>query len=236
MNAPLPTTLPDIQRFLVAHGSTTAPWQPARERVDALLTLLTERAHDDRFWHDLSLLVDRLEHHALAPHRFDDALSPTQRGALLHHLRTALAERTPSARTAISRNLSALASFLVLGMAIACGGDSTDSASKSTDITDVGGEGEGEGEGEATLCTEATDLGLQGADGSVYCELLDIVEGADLGSEAQSLLLECFPELSNARRAELLDRFQTASDAELLDMLTNLAYSEECGYIEDGGH
>jgi hypothetical protein len=238
MNAPLPTALPDIQAFLLRHGAAVAPWQPAAARVDALLRVLSERRDDPAFWRELARLTERLEADNLALHRLDgaDALAPTDRARLLGALRSALQQPGVLPRTAVGTSLRALAGFLMLGMAVACGDKSDDSATVSEEEDGgVGGDGGSDGT-ESTTCDAATELGYSGSEAEVYCELLTLVDSSDIGSEARSQLLECFPALSTARRAELLDAFQNASDDELVNLLNSLAYSEECGWIEDGGH
>lgn len=241
LNAPLPTALPDVQAFLVRHGAAVEPWRPAAARVDALLSAISERRDDPVFWRELGRLTERLEADNLALHRLDgaDALDPTDRGRLLAALRSALQQPGVAPRAAVGTSIRALAGFLVLGMAVACGDKSEDSATATSEEDGgVGGDGASDGTDgtETTTCEAAEERGYSGSEAEVYCELLTLVDGADIGSEARSQLLECFPELSTARRAELLDAFQNASDDELVNLLNSLAYSEECGWVEDGGH
>lgn len=217
MNTALRTTtnLHDVRRFLADQSAGTAPWTPSGATVDALLTLLRERRHDEAFWVELRGLLERLEDSRVRPELIQGAevLGGAAVGKLLATLRDALPENDAPAGSWI-RGASAahvLAALLLLGTA-GC-----------APMLGAGGAPGVDGE-----CSQAQELALDEEDTDVYCELVDLVEDADVSTSVRADVLDCLPSLSATYREYLVNQFRTYSDVELADALQDLAWSDEC--------
>ncbi|MBW2277511.1 MAG: hypothetical protein JRF63_08470, partial [Deltaproteobacteria bacterium] len=172
--------------------------------VDELYALLRERRDDDLFWLRLSDLAGRLEDQRFSADALSraDAIDGSTVNRLLEDLRSSLGTSAPR-RTlkdwlgaAISG--AALAGFVLLGAAT-CSSD------------DNG------------LCDEADEEGFQHDNGEVYCDLIEIIENADVSAWVKTQLLDCLPELDASYRATLLEQFQSMSESELADHLEAMA-------------
>jgi hypothetical protein len=226
------TSLHEVRAFLFEQGAATPPWTSGAAAVDALYALLRERRDDERFWVRLEALLERLEDVRVRPELITgaEALGGAAVGQLLSELRGALppSDDGPDDARSWARGASAarvLAAFLLLGTAVGCQpqlnrGDDDDIAGANDD-DDVG------------ICVEAVALELEGNDADVYCELLELIEGADVPTSIRLDVLECLPILSAATRAALVDQFRTLDDDELAEALQELAWSWPCNADED---
>lgn len=201
-----PSSLSDIHAFLVTHHAAPPPWSSPRARLDALLALLQENRDNDGFWLSLSQLLRRLEDRRISPALIDgnEALD----GASLEDVLTALRQvlHTPSSMgLSVFRQLRPLVGFAVLGIALFGCGDKSEQD-----------------------CDEADGLGLSEDATSVYCALLTLINESDGTDADKNDLIDCLPDLSDARRAELLAEFETASDQELADLIASMASGSEC--------
>ncbi|MBZ0271075.1 hypothetical protein K8I61_03500 [bacterium] len=78
-------------------------------------------------------------------------------------------------------------------------------------------------------CDRAAWQGYDGQEAEIYCALIEIVEQSSISSGEKDDILECLPELSATRRAELLELFQEMDDTELAAYLEGmLDYGAEC--------
>ena len=226
------TSLHEVRSFLVDQGVASPPWSSGAEAVDALYALLRERRDDEAFWGRLEGLLTRLEDARVRPELISgaDVLGGAAVGQLLIDLRLALPAGGdgPTDARSWARGATAaraLAAFLLLGAAVGCqpqlnGGDDDDVAGVDDD-DDVG------------TCDEAEALELEGDDADVYCELLEIIEGADVPTSIRLDVLECLPRLSAEARETLVESFRTMDEEELADALQDLAWSWLCNPDED---
>jgi hypothetical protein len=213
------TSLLEIRRFLEAEKAAPSPWAEPKESLESLYALLAARRDDPIFWSRLHKLVERLEDHRVDLSRLahSEAFGHATVERLLDDLRADLQEDAGAAklswRQALAGSLRAtsLAAFLLLGAATAAACD---------DAAAEGG-----------LCSEATENGISGADGEVYCDLVDIINGSSLSSDAKADLLDCLPSLDAAYREVLLDAFQSMSDAEISGQLQEML--NPCGECND---
>jgi len=205
------TSLIDIRDFLSAHRCAAAPWDHPERVVDQLIGALRERRNDDGFWKDLRNLVERLE-----DRRFDatafrgaSALNGATLDRLLDELRRALRNGGPPVNGASgvrawvksSLGTSALFALLLLGVAAGCRNGNNDH--------------------NAALCHEAGKNGISAGEQGVYCDLVEIIQAADISTTSRENLLACLPDLDATYRVYLLDLFQTMSDAQIAQYLSD---------------
>ena len=106
---------------------------------------------------------------------------------------------------------TALAAFLLLGASMGC-------------------------ERTSDGCDEAQRMGIEDEEEQdVYCDLVAVIESAEMDPDIRNDLLECLPEIAAIYRAELLERFLEADDQTLADMIESIAVSLECENYENGG-
>jgi hypothetical protein len=217
------TSLHQIRAFLDRHGAATPAWSEPERAVDALYELLRARRDDPAFWADLADLTRRLDDARVRPELVEgsEVLGLESVDHLLAELRTALPSTDRGPRTArewigAGIGLGALASFLLLGTSIGCPAPDHPGVNDDDD--------------EYTPCTEATDAGIQDeAEQRVFCDLVDLIESAEIPPGVRDDLLACLPELGAEERSDLLDEFENASEEELADLLEELAVAEPCG-------
>ncbi len=217
------TSLHQIRAFLDRHGAGIPAWSEPERAVDALYALLRERRDDPVFWAELSELTRRLDDARVSPELVDgsEVLGLGSIDRLLVELRESLPATERAPRTArewvgAGLGLGALASFLVLGAAIGC------PAPNHPDV--------GDDDTSYTPCAEATDAGIQDeAEQRVYCDLVDLIETAEIPPDVRDDLLACLPELGAEERENLLDQFENASEDDLAELLLDLAETEPCG-------
>ncbi len=206
-------SLMDIRVFLHRSGLVIPPWRSAREVIDALYILLDQKKNDDEFWTRIKELVLRLEIHQfnLSPLRDSLGLNDTSVDTLISDLRRGLATtHLPCWKQFYARaGVTGFLSFLVLGTALGCREDCS---------------------------REVEDLGIQGDDAEVYCELVGIINEADVAWSCRVNLLDCLPEIDAATREQWLQRFQwlsDRSDAELAGWLEELSSTWPCDSDDD---
>jgi hypothetical protein len=204
-----------IRDFLRAERREPPPWASPRRAVDELYDLLRQRRGDDLFWLRLEDLTSRL-----ADSRFSsaalarsEAIDGATADRLLADLRSSLGGGDASPRSirdwmGSKMSAAALTGFLLLGTATGCAEDDDD---------DNGGGGGGGG-----LCQDAIDEELSGEEGEVYCDLIDIVESADVSSSVKQDILDCLPELDADYREFLLEQFQGMSEQQLAEYLEDM--------------
>jgi hypothetical protein len=209
------TSLIDIRDFLSEHRCAASPWEHPDRVVDRLIAELRERRHDEAFWADLRDLVERLEDRRFDATAFRGASA--LRGAtvdrLLGELRISLGNGGPppggasGVRAWAKKSLgtTALFALLLLGVAVGCR--------------------EGDDDDNAAQCDEAGLYGIPDDEQGVYCDLVDIIQSADISNATREQLLSCLPDLDAAYREYLLDLFQTMSDDQIASYLTN--YDQE---------
>jgi len=240
------TTLSTIRDFLRAERREPPPWAPPTRAVDELYAMLTERRDDDLFWARLGDLASRL-----ADRRFCsaalarvEALDGATVDRLLEDLRASIGGASEPRRTlkdwlgsAIS--VAALTGFLLLGTAAGCAEDDDDQGSDSDVDSDSDSDSDTDSDTDTDtddLCDEAIGHGFSGAEGEIYCDLIEIIEEADVADWIKQQLYECLPELDADYRANLLEQFQSMSDAELAAYLQDMvAYGGVC-YDDTGTH
>ncbi len=213
------TSLHDIRRFLSCHGHGAQPWTSSGEALDQLVGLLEDHAQDETFWKDLSGLVHRLEDRRVSPALFSahDVVSPEAADALVTAIREALGTTKDrhSSRTAYARGCktaSSLAGFLLLSMAVACGED--------------------EKEG---VCDEAADNGIKGDSAEIYCDLVDLIDAADVSSDTKNGILDCLPDVDEEEWADMLDDWSRMKDEYVEDQMWMLAHTD-CETRVDDSH
>ena len=222
------TSLHHIRAFLDRHGASTPAWSEPERALDALYDLLRARRDDPAFWADLADLTRRLDDDRVRPELIDgsEALGLESVDHLVAELRAALPTVDRGPRTArewvgAGLGLGALASFFLLGASIGC---------PAPIHPDVNDDDDDDDSTEYTPCAEATDAGIQDeAEQQVYCDLVDLIESAEIPPNIRDELLDCLPLLGAELRSELLDEFENASEEELADLLAQLAASEDCG-------
>lgn len=220
---PVNTVLHDIRSFLDTHGHPVPAWSPAQTPLEALYRLLRDRRGDDALWSDLNALTRAVAEARLRP---DHALDAADVSDLLAELRHALEESPgrdplPLRRWAATAPIAALSGFLLLGAAMGCttpGNDDDDDDDSAV---------------AEQACQEAIDHEIPQAEQDVFCQLVDLIEGASVGDGTREQLMECLPELSAEQREELLDAFVAASDEELAGLLEDAAFSQLCGWDGD---
>jgi hypothetical protein len=207
------TNLHDIRRFLSCHGHGAQPWSSSGEALDQLVGLLEDRAQDETFWKDLSGLLHTLEDRRISPALFStqDVVSPEAVDALVTAIQDALATAKDrhSSRTAYARGCktaSSLAGFLLLGMAVACGNDDAD---------DTGKDGDSGSAASSEDCAEAVEHGIEGDAAEVFCELIDMIEAADLDEYEREDLMSCLPDMSEAEWSDMLSDWSSMSDEDV---------------------
>ena len=215
------TSLHDIRRFLSRHGHGAQPWNSSGEALDQLVGLLQDRAQDQTFWKDLSELVHRLEDRRVSSALLSkhDVVSPEAVDALITAIQEALGPQDDrhSSRTAYARTCktaSSMAGFLLLGMAVACGSDDADDTGKDDDA------------GSTEICAEAEEHGI-GVDASeIFCELVDMIEAADLNQTERDDLMDCLPEMSEEEWADMLSDWSSMSDDEVRYEMRVLSWTD----------
>ena len=217
------TTLHEIRHYLNTCGCAPPPWSDARTQVDALYTLLREKRGDDPFWQGLSGLAVRLEDARVSPSLIEgsEVLGGGRVDQLIDDLRSSLpvngaGPRDTRSWTASSIGITALAAFALLGTSLGC-----------EPIGPIG----------PNACDEAVDAGVQtAAAADVYCEIVDIIQDADVHENLKASLLECLPEYANDEREDLLDAFVDADDDQLVELLEDMAWSSPCYVGDDDDH
>jgi hypothetical protein len=216
------SSLTEIRDFLRSQQVAAPPWSAPPLAVEALYALLERRRDDGAFWARLKDLAARLDDRRFRASLLGqaDVLGGATLDRLLDDLRDGIG--LTSRRGSAPRGLAApaLLAFLVLGAAAGC--DTVVESDESG--TDTGRSCE----------DEASDLGMSAHETDVYCELVDLVKGADIPSEERDVLLDCLPGLDAAYRESLLDSWKGASEEGLLAMLDELAGPcSECTWEED---
>ncbi len=235
------TTLHEIRHYLDRHGGAPPAWSDARAQVDALYTLLRERRGDERFWKGLSGLAVRLDDARVSPALIEgsEVLGGVTVDQLIDDLRASLPAHGAGPRdtrswTASSVGITALAAFALLGTSLGCdplgaGPGAKDSGVPNGSLQPY--------ENIEEACEEAIEAGVDGLwDAAVYCEIVEIIEGADVGENLKTFLLDCLPEYARDEREDLLDAFVDADDAELVEMLEDMAWSSPCYEGDDDDH
>ena len=223
------TSLHQIRAFLDRHGAGIPAWSEPERAVDALYELLRARRDDPVFWAELADLTRRLDDDRVRPELIDgsEVLGLRSVDNLLTELRSALPTADRGPRTArewvgAGLGLGALASFLLLGASIGCPAPNHPGVNDDDDDDDDSTE--------YTPCVEATEAGVEDEDEQrVYCDLVDLIESAEIPPSIREELLDCLHELGAEERSDLLDEFENASEEELADLLAQLAASEDCG-------
>ena len=207
------TTLEEIRGFLREHGIDRGRAEGRRGAVDVLYLLLWSRRDDEGFWRRLLDLVSRLQDPRFRADVFlrSEMFAEATAEKLLLDLRAGLRRQTSAERPIWKRigsriGAGGLLAFLLLGSASACG----DSCGP-----------------------DARQLGLQGEEAEVYCGLSSVVLDADVPWTVKSNLLDCLPELDSRYRAEMLEKFQSASEDELADLLRTYSASDQCDEYDD---
>ena len=220
------TSLLEIREFLSSHHCVPAPWETPKDVAAHLYGALCAKREDQKFWFELQDLVNRLDDLRFDRAAFDGA--DAFRGTTLSHLMTDLrnsldgGSRGGGIRRWASRSLcvAALFSFLLLGVAVGCGTQSDDEVSYQT-------------------CPEAEYQDISGFNGAVFCELVEIIDEADLPTDLKYELLECLPKLDADYREQLLVLFQTMDDetiSEFLNNPTTLCASDDDSWNDDDDH
>jgi hypothetical protein len=205
------TNLHDIRRFLSTYGQGPQPWASSEEALDKLYRILLKHEADDGFWRNLAGLVRRLEDRGVRPAILagSDVVGREAGDALVQALRAALGRAgvRPGGRAAFARSCrtaTPLAGFMLLGLAVACKED------KASD----------------EQCAEAEELGLSEDDGQIYCELVDMIDAADLSDTQREDLMECLPDMSAAEWEELLSDWSEMSDSDVEDEMQTLSWTD----------
>jgi hypothetical protein len=205
-----PSTLSEIRDVLAAEAGrdAPAPWAGSSAALDGLYALLRRRRGDDALWGRLEDLAARLDRRRFDPSASErgELLGERTQARLMAALRRDLADAPASGwRGWLARGAgaSALTAFLILGGAVGCQNDCDDL-------------------GDDTTCDAAVDQGLTGEEARDLCNLVEVVEAADVSSGLRDEILRCLPWLDRAYRAELLDSFCGLSDADLADRLESL--------------
>jgi hypothetical protein len=205
------TSLHEIRDFLGRHGGAPPAWSDPATPLDALYRLLKERREDPLFWADLADLTRRLEDARL---RGDLAvaggLEPARVDQLLADLRENLpvngdGPRNVRAWVGSGVGLAAVAGFVLLGASLGCP--------------------------TTALCPEAGDAGIADDEQTVFCSLVEIIDSAEINESAKTDLIDCLPNLNAEDREDLLDEFENASEDELVELLMEMAATNDC----DGG-
>jgi len=218
------TTLAAIRDFLVSQGAGVAPWSTHAAAIDHLFDLLGSRRRDERFWIALESLVRRLDDPHFTPRTAGGAaiLGAGQVQSIVARLRAELPIRANGAsRSRLADWLGstatapAILAFLLLGSAIGCA--------------------------ESSCAEEAANHGIEGEQASVYCELVGLINDADIPWNIKLNLLDCLPDLDAEERAWLLDAFGWASEDELAAILEDVSTSWTCDDdwdldVDYGGH
>ncbi|MBZ0271076.1 hypothetical protein K8I61_03505 [bacterium] len=239
------TSLIDIRDFLRAHDAAPPPWESADAVVEHLFVLLRERADDDAFWRDLKMLLARLE-----DRRFDStalanasALGVTNLDAVIDRLRAELGtlNGSPSGVRAFFAGPlggAAILGFLLMATSYSCfSGDGDGDGTNDVSDDDAFPADDDANDDDAFTnkdCERADWYDYTGREADVFCELVAIVERAEISSSDRSDILACLPDLGGAYREELLDAFQDMSDERLADYLEGmLQYGGECYEEQD---
>jgi hypothetical protein len=239
------TSLMEIRRFLTEEKAAPAPWAAPQTSVESLYALLVARRDDAVFWSRLRILAMRLEDNRvnLSRIRHSEALGYATVDKLLSDLRADLLSVNGPARISWKQVLSgslratSLAAFLLLGTATASCGDDDDGGNAGDASADTDTDTDTDADGGTALCDEAIAEELVGEEGQVFCDLVEIVNSADLSGEQRAALLDCLPNLDAAFRETLLETFESMSDTEIAAHLSQMLGSGGICYEDtEGGH
>jgi hypothetical protein len=243
------TSLFEIREFLAAQNCAPTPWEKPEGVVERLYAALADKKGDERFWHELKALLARLEDRRFNAQALagSEALPAATTDEIMDDLRAALGMSDGlRMKRWISRPIgtAAILAFLLLGSAVGCkdsgDDDDTAAAAEADDDDDAyyGNDDDATGDDDA-VCQQAQWENFTGKEGQVFCELIDIVEEANIASWAKEILLDCLPELGATVRANLLEQFQTMNDEQIVDKLEDLVdYGGPCYYYygDDDDH
>lgn len=207
----------ELKRFLSeSEGRRSRPGE-RKSSVESLCDTLWDLRADSRFWFRLEALVGALDKSQLDLSGIRPSTLPNASvDALLSDLRSSLVHKKKTDepwRGFLSKiGAAGLLGFLVLGTA-ACN----------------------------DTCEEmAADDGIQHPE--EFCDLVHIINNADIPWTVRVNLIDCLPGLGAAMRADYLARFMNDSDEELAEALKELSSSWECDDPEwewpdgDSGH
>jgi hypothetical protein len=242
-----PTTLADIRLFLVEQRCGSPPWSTSEATLDGLFGLLVRERESDRFWDRLAGLTRRLQDRQL--HRDlisgSDVLGNHTTDDLLRALRVSLrahqGQRPGVGFARDQRNPQSMAGLVLLGLAVACGGDKADDTAASSDDTsasqsdDSGGSGTDDSGLGDSACQEAADNGITGADSEIFCQLVDLIEASGLSEADKQALLDCLPDMLSVQWQVLLDNWAKMDEVQIEEQMENLANSE-CESVYDKHH
>jgi len=208
------TTLTEIRDFLRREGHAPAPWSTPHDAVEQLYETLRRRREDEAFWVDLRWLAGRLEDRRFVAARAPggQALGPAVTERLLAELRSSLPPLGGAPHPILEwlsgrATATALAGFLLLGVATGC--------------SDDGSQCRGDAEAHGYVGEEAT----------VYNALVEYVDETDFTHAEKCTIYECLPEMDAASREAMLDIFQTLSEEELAWRLDSLL--DHCEELEE---
>ena len=222
------TTLGTIRSFLRAERREPPPWAPPTRAVDELYALLRERRDDDLFWARLRDLAERLQDHRFSSEALAraEAIDGNTVDRLLDDLRASLDGNEEQRRTlkdwlgsAISG--AALAGFLLLGSATACEEGDDDTGADSDADSDSDSDSDSDTDNYDT-CAAAITEGFTGETAEVYCDLIVIINDADISASDKQELLDCLPELDADYRQWLLEHFDTLTEQQIADYLEDM--------------
>ncbi len=233
------TSLSEIRDFLRAEGCSVPPWSVSRRTVDSLFALIKYKRNDEFFWRELKTLTDRLEDRRFSHATLynSDVLAGHSLNDLIDDLKRSLGRPEQKNRnlrdwTTGTISAAALAGFLFLGMATGCD-DNDDSESATDSDSDSDSDSDTDTDTD-TLCDSAVELSILGHDGQVYCDLIDIINEANIEGWEKTELLDCLPDLDAAYREQLLTQFQEMDDQEIAAYLSSmLEGSAPCATEED---
>jgi hypothetical protein len=241
-----PTSLIDIRSFLAAHGCAPAPWEKSENVVDRLFQALCQRQGDKRFWADLKTLVGRLddERFNVSAMKGSSVFHDATLDKLVDDLRFSINGGSESNTlsglrkwVASSATTTALLSFLLLGVSTSCldadSDDSNDSGAETTDDDVFDYDNNASDDDTYDLCDEAVADDIIGYQGEVYCDLIDVINDADITDEFKQDLLDCLPDLDATSRVFLLNLFENMSDEEIAAFLGDTDEFCSYGYGDD---
>lgn len=218
------TRLSDVRAFLDRWGGP-APWTPAPLALQGVLHTVTRHRDDPAFWTELRQLATRLDDHRFTPRRAAEILDDRAIDGLVVALRAHLPdpETRPGLRAWAGAlpSAKALAGFAMLGLAAACTGSSETKDSSPAATT-------------PEPCDEAVDHSIAEDEADTYCALVDLIEGAGISDDDRQTILDCLPEYDAAERETLLADWSSATEAELLQMLDDVA--DDCDDTWTGTH
>jgi hypothetical protein len=198
-----------IRDFLRQQGAEIAPWSSAKTAIDGLFAVLDSRGGDERFWRELKELVLNLDDDRFKPSSPGGAaiVSEGQVDLIIEQLEESMLRAggaDPNGATSAWLRASpppgALLAFLLLGSSLGC----------------------------SDPCVErAVEDGVEG-DLYTYCELVALINDADIPWNIRINLLDCLPRLDESARYWLLEAFENAPDDELLETLVEISSSAKC--------